>query len=383
MTFDERSRSAELRRRFAVSANPSLSGAVDVVQVADPGLTGRSLMQAAVSLRGSVVGLGRLEPIARDPSVTDICVNGPGEVWMDTGDGMTRSGLAFDSADELRALACRLAAAGGQRLDDAMPYADVRLADGVRVHAILPPLVPAGVHLSLRFPARRRLSLDDLVRLRAVPLEGAEVLLRLITSAKSFLVTGGTGTGKTTVLGCLLSQVPTAERIVTVEDLAELQIGHPHVVRLEARRPNAEGRGEVSVGELVRQSLRMRPDRLVVGEARGAEITDLLAALNTGHVGGCGTLHADRPESVLARIEALASLGGWSAETARRQLIAAVEMVVHLRRRSDGHRYVDSVARLTGHGDEVGVEAVWRSPPEAADSRTPALFDPRVVTEFP
>lgn len=297
----------------------------------------------------------RLQRLLREPGVTDICVNGPGPLWVDRGTGLVRDDLRVDADDVLRALAVRWAMAAGQRLDDAMPYADVRLEGGARLHAVLPPLSPSGVHLSLRVPGRRTLSVEDLVACGSLPEEGAAVLVRLVTGGAPFLVTGGTGTGKTTVLSALLSHVPAWQRLVLVEELAELRPQHPHVVRLQTRAANGEGAGGVGLDVLIRQSLRMRPDRLVVGEARGREVVDMLAAFNTGHVGGCGTLHADRPEAVVARVEALAAMAGLPAAAAHSQLAAGVRAVVHLHRRPDGERMVQGLSVLEVHGSRVVV----------------------------
>ena len=297
------------------------------------------------------VDTGPLAPFLQDPSVTDVLVNGPGPVWVDRGDGVRRTSVVIGEERALRRLAQRLVAACGRRLDDAMPHADARLPDGTRLHAVLPPVSPQGTCLSLRIPPRRTFALVDLVAVGSVPPAGAELLQRLVLARLPFLVTGGTGTGKTTILSTLLSLVPEGERIVLVEDAAELRPDHPHVVRLEARTANAEGAGSVDLAVLVRQALRMRPDRLVVGEVRGEEVRELLSALNTGHEGGCGTVHANRAEHLPARIEALASVAGLPRAAAHSQLAAAVDAVVHLARSRDGRRRVVSVAMIRPDAD--------------------------------
>jgi pilus assembly protein CpaF len=293
------------------------------------------------------IDAGPLAAFLQDPEVTDVLVNGPGPVWVDRGCGVRRTSVVIGEERSLRRLAQRLVAACGRRLDDAMPHADARLPDGTRLHAVLPPVSPQGTCLSLRVPPRRTFELADLVAAGSLPPAGADLLQRLVLARLPFLVTGGTGTGKTTILSTLLSVVPTEERIVLVEDAAELRPAHPHVVRLEARTPNAEGAGGVDLTTLVRQALRMRPDRLVVGEVRGAEVRELLGALNTGHEGGCGTVHANRAEHLPARIEALASAAGLPREAAHSQLAAAVDVVVHLARERTGRRRVAAVALLT------------------------------------
>ena len=298
-------------------------------------------------------GAGPLEPLLRLPDVTDVLVNGPGPVWLDRGAGLEPTAVVIEDEMSLQRLARRLVATAGRRLDDAMPFADARLPDGTRVHAVLPPVAPQGTCLSLRLPPRRTFTLPDLVRAGSVPPQGAELLEALVDARVAFVVTGGTGTGKTTVLSTLLSLVPPAERLVLVEDAAELRPSHPHVVRLEARTANAEGAGAVDLALLVRQALRMRPDRLVVGEVRGAEVREMLVALNTGHEGGCGTLHANRAEHVPARFEALCAMAAMPAEAAHSQLAAGVEAVVHLVRERSGARRVAGVALLHAQSGRV------------------------------
>ena len=305
-----------------------------------------TLLEVAGTLRSEIGGAGVLEPLLHDPAVTDVLVNGAGQVWVDRGHGPQAAGVTIPDEAAARRLAVRLVAAGGRRLDDAAPYADARLPDGTRVHAVLPPVSPQGTCICLRVPPRRAFTLADLVAASSLPPAGAELLQRLVTGRVAFLVTGGTGSGKTTVLSTLLSQAAPAERLVLVEDAAELRPDHPHVVRLEARAANAEGVGAVTLDVLVRQALRMRPDRLVVGEVRGDEVLDLLAALNTGHEGGSGTVHANRGEHLPARIESLCAGAGVPRAAAHSLLLAAVDAVVHLVRTGDGVRRVAGVAVL-------------------------------------
>ncbi len=296
------------------------------------------------ALRRDVVGAGPLEPLLRLPGVTDVLVNGPDSVHLDRGAGLEPAGVGFPDDEAVRRLAQRLAASAGRRLDDATPYVDVRLRDGTRCHAVLAPVARPGTTLSLRIPSRRALTLTDLVAAGTVTPEGAALLSSVVAARLAFLVTGGTGVGKTTLLASLLSLVEPADRLVLVEDASELRPDHPHVVGLEARPPNLEGAGEVTVRTLVRQALRMRPDRLVVGEVRDGAVTDLLAALNTGHDGGCGTLHANSAADVPARVEALAMAVGWGREATHSQLASALDAVVHLGRAADGRRIVRELA---------------------------------------
>ncbi|HET7066280.1 MAG TPA: TadA family conjugal transfer-associated ATPase [Nocardioides sp.] len=296
------------------------------------------------ALRRDVVGAGPLEPLLRRPEVTDVLVNGPDQVYVDAGHGLERVDVGFPDDQAVRRLAQRLAASGGRRLDDATPHVDVRLRDGTRFHAVLAPLARPGTVLSLRVPHQRVLSLDDLLAAGTVTEHGARLLRTVVSCRLAFLITGGTGSGKTTLLNTLLSLVPPTQRLVLVEDASELRPDHPHVVGLEARPPNIEGAGEVALRTLVRQALRMRPDRLVVGEVRGAEVVELLAALNTGHEGGCGTLHANSARDVPARVEALALAAGLGREAAHSQFLAGVDAVVHLGRDVDGQRVLREVA---------------------------------------
>ncbi len=312
------------------------------------------------ALEREVVGAGPLEPLLRTPGVTDVLVNGPEEVLLDRGEGLEPADVRFPDEDAVRRLAQRLAARGGRRLDDAVPHVDVRLPDGTRFHAVLAPVAKPGTLLSLRVPGSRVFGLGDLVGAGTLTGEGARLLRRLVEARVAFLVSGGTGCGKTTLLNTLLSLADPRERLVLVEDAAELRPEHPHVVGLEARPANIEGVGTIGLEVLVRQALRMRPDRLVVGEVRGAEVVDLMAALNTGHEGGCGTLHANSAVDVAARIEALALAAGLPREAAHSQLASAVGVVVHLDRSRGGTRRLRQVAVPVRGGDGLVrmVEAV-------------------------
>jgi pilus assembly protein CpaF len=309
-------------------------------------------------LREEVQGAGPLEPLLRRAGVTDVLVNGPDEVYVDQGSGLERTEVRFADDAAVRRLAQRLAALGGRRLDDATPYVDLRLPDGTRFHAVLSPLARPGTTISLRVPRRRVFDLDELVAAGSLDATGAELLHRVVETRLAFLVSGGTGSGKTTMLAALLSLVDPADRMVIVEDASELRPDHPHVVGLECRPANVEGAGAVPMQVLVRQALRMRPDRLVVGEVRGAEITDLLAAMNTGHEGGCGTIHANSAADVPARVEALALAAGLPQAAVHSQLASAVDVVVHLGRDREGRRRVQEIGCLVRRdGAPVMVES--------------------------
>jgi pilus assembly protein CpaF len=302
-----------------------------------------ALSELSSQLSAEIEGAGALEPLLGLPGVTDVLVNAPDQVWIDCGSGLQRSAIRFADDAAIRRLAVRLAAQAGRRLDDAAPFVDAALPDGTRLHAVLPPLV---VHptVSLRVLARRRLSLTELAGLGAMPDEVAGLLRAAVSARLTMLISGGTGSGKTTLLAALLGTVDDGDRIITIEDAAELSVDHPHVVALLARAANVERAGAVGLRELVRQALRMRADRVVVGEFRGAEIVELLAALNTGHAGGAATVHANSVHDVPARLIALAALGGMSPAVLSAQAASALDLLVHVCRDRSGMRRVDQIA---------------------------------------
>ncbi|WP_338886951.1 TadA family conjugal transfer-associated ATPase [Rhodococcus sovatensis] len=331
-------------------------------------LSDSDLLGALRVLQTELTGAGPLEPLLSDPSVADVLVTAPDEVWVDRGVGLERTGIRFADESSVRRLCQRLALSAGRRLDDAQPWVDGQLPGvgdgtfGVRLHAVLAPVSRGGTCLSLRVLRPTTQGLDALARRGAIEPEALDLLRRIIDARLAFLVVGGTGAGKTTLLAALLGEVRPTERIVCVEDAAELAPSHPHVVRMVARAPNVEGVGEVTVRQLVRQALRMRPDRLVVGEVRGAEVVDLLTALNTGHDGGAGTIHANSPAEVPARLEALAALGGMSREALHSQLGAAVQVVLHVHRGTDGQRRLREIAVVVpDESGRVRVAPAWTS----------------------
>lgn len=315
------------------------------------------LLDLVATLRADLAGAGPLEQHLADPAVTDILVNGPSEVWIDRGDGLQRSGVRFRDENSVRLLAQRLATAAGRRLDEAAPYVDARLADGTRVHAVIPPIAASGTLISLRVPRRRAFTVDDLIRAGTVTPDLAACLTAMIQARLAFLISGGTGTGKTTILSTLLGLVDLNHRVLLVEDSAELRPEHPHVIRLESRPANLEGAGSVSLRDLVRQALRMRPDRVVVGEVRGAEVVDLLSALNTGHEGGCGTVHANSAADVPARLEALGLTAGLPRAAVHALVGAGLDAVIHLRRGPDRVRQLDAIHVLVAERNLVRTEA--------------------------
>ena len=350
-----------VRARLAVQSGAPTGAGVAALVREEAGLLGDEEVLLAVSRAvDELAGAGPLEPLLRRPGITDVLVNAPDEVWVDSGSGLERSDLRFPDEESVRRLAVRLAAAAGRRLDDGMPWVDAGLPDGTRLHAVLPPVAEGCTRVSLRVLRRCALSFEDLVAVGAVPPRGELLLRGLVRARAAFLVTGGTGSGKTTLLSALLGLVPPDERVVVCEDAAELTPRHPHVVRLLGRPANVEGAGEVTLRDLVRQALRMRPDRVVVGEVRGAEVVDLLAALNTGHEGGAGTLHANRPSDVPARLEALGVAAGLDRAAVHAQAAAGVHAVVHVRRTPHGRR-VDEIGVLRRAEDLVVVEPAWRA----------------------
>lgn len=343
-----------VRQRLAGSTAPDLAVVVrDEQSNASVIADDATLAVIERDVAAEVSGAGPLEPLLGLPGVSDVLVNGPREVWLDRGRGLERAAVTFPDDAAVRRLAQRLAGLAGRRLDDAAPFVDAALPDGTRLHAVLPPITPCTT-VSLRVLARRRFELRDLVDAQLA------TLLRAIVAARlTLVISGGTGTGKTTLLGAMLGCVPAVERIVLIEDAAELVTTHPHLVRLVTRTANVEGSGAVGLRDLVRQALRMRPDRLVVGEFRGAEIVELLVALNTGHEGGAATLHANAAADVPARLYALGGLGGLSPSAVTSQVASALDVVVHLRRARSGLRSVAEIALLERRGDGLAVVPVW------------------------
>lgn len=316
-------------------------------------------------LETELTGAGILEPLLRAADTTDVLVTGPHDVWVDDGKGLRRSEIRFSDEAAVRRLAQRLAAAAGRRLDDAQPWVDAQLVGAisgrftVRLHAVLPPIAAGGTCLSLRVLRPATQDLAALTAAGAIDPEAGRLLNDVIAARLAFLVSGGTGAGKTTLLAAALGAVARHERILCVEDAPELAPQHPHLVRLVARSANIEGAGEITLRQLVRQTLRMRPDRIVVGEVRGAEVVDLLAALNTGHDGGAGTVHANSPAEVPARLEALASLGGLDRGALHSQLAAAVQVLIHVDRGPRGRRLAQIALLRRIESGRVGALPVW------------------------
>ncbi|WP_020664198.1 TadA family conjugal transfer-associated ATPase [Amycolatopsis benzoatilytica] len=364
-----------VRHRLAGdSRNADAIAVAEAVRAEAGGALSHDAVLAAVrQARDEFLGAGPLAPLLDDDTTTDVLVTAPDEVWTDGPAGLIRTSIRFADEAAVRRLAQRLALAAGRRLDDAQPYVDgwLPVRQGrVRVHAVLPPIAANGTCLSLRVLRPAAYDLAALQDAGTFDQASAAVLRTIIKHRLSFLVTGGTGAGKTTLLSALLGAVAPTERIICVEDAGELRPTHPQFVSLVARPANVEGAGSVELPELVRQALRMRPDRLVVGEVRGAEVCSLLTALNTGHDGGACTLHANSPAEAPARLEALAALGGLPRDALHSQLAAAVRVILHLRRTDTGRRLAE-IAILQRYHGEVRTQTVWR---DGGWTRHRALF---------
>jgi pilus assembly protein CpaF len=321
-----------------------------------------------------VMGLGPIEAFMLDPTVSEVMANGITAIYIERHGRLERADTRFATEDHLRRVIDRIVSSVGRRIDEASPYVDARLADGSRVNAIIPPLAVDGSVLTIRKFANDRITMEQLVEMDSISREVADLLESAVGDALSVMVSGGTGTGKTTLLNVLSSAIPDTERIVTIEDAVELQLRQSHVVRLEARPANIEGRGEVTIRDLVRNALRMRPDRIVVGEVRGAEALDMLQAMNTGHDGSLVTVHANSPRDALARLETMVMMAGYDLplRAIREQIASGVDVVVQLGRFRDGSRRVTQVSEIVGmEGEVISTLDLFRMAPAgvAADGR--------------
>lgn len=333
-------------------------------------LTERERLVLENELVWEVSGLGPLEPLLADPTVSDVLVNGPSEVWVDRHGRLELTDVRFDDAAHVIRLLGRIVNAHGRHLDEASPSVDIRLADGSRVHAVLPPLCMGGPVVAIRRARSHPLRMEDLCAYGTISPQLGEFLTACVASGLNIVVSGGAATGKTTLMNVLSGFIPKHERVVTVEETAELQFAHPHVVSLEGRLANIEGRGEVSLRDLVRNALRLRADRLIVGEVRGAEVFDMLQAMNTGHNGSMTTVHANSPEDALRRLENLVLMAGMDLPSrATRELLGAViDVVVQIARFRDGSRHVTSVCEVAHVGDAVKAREIFRYDAETTGS---------------
>jgi pilus assembly protein CpaF len=313
-------------------------------------------------IQNEVRGLGPLEPLLADPTISDILVNTYRQVYVERGGRLEITDAHFANEAHLRKIIDRIVSRVGRRVDESSPMVDARLPDGARINAIIPPLAIDGSMLSIRRFSVKPLKLDDLIGFKSLTPEMGEIIGGLIKGKCSVLISGGTGSGKTTLLNILSSFIPHSERIVTIEDAAELQLQQPHVVRLETRPPNVEGKGEVSQRALVRNSLRMRPDRVIIGEVRDAEALDMLQAMNTGHEGSMATVHANSPRDALSRIENMVNMAGLNLpiKAMRQQISSAIWVVIQVLRLADGRRKLTSIQEITGmEGDIITMQEIY------------------------
>lgn len=314
-------------------------------------------------IEDEVMGLGPLEPLLKDSTISDILVNGPNQVYIERRGKLTLTDVRFNDSQHLMGIIDRIVSAVGRRIDESSPMVDARLADGSRVNAIIPPLALDGPSVSIRRFAVELLSMEDLVTLGTLTEPVAKLLKAIVLARVNVLVSGGTGSGKTTMLNILSGFIPEDERIITIEDSAELQLQQPHTVRLETRPANVEGKGEISARDLVRNSLRMRPERIIIGEVRGAESLDMLQAMNTGHDGSITTVHANSPRDALGRVENMVSMTGFSfpIKTLRAQIASAINVVIQVSRFEDGKRRLTSVQEINGmEGDIITMSEIFR-----------------------
>jgi len=326
-------------------------------------LNARETRNLVEELVDETLGIGPLAPLMSDPAITDILVNGPEHVYVERFGRLERTEIRFRDADHVVRVIERIATRVGRRIDAAQPMVDLRLPDGSRVNATIPPASPDGPTLSIRRFGRHRIRREELLRRESVSKEILDFLAATVKGRRNLLISGGTGAGKSTLLGALAEVIPARERIVTIEDTLELLLDQDHWVRLETRPPNVEGRGIITARDLVINSLRMRPDRIIVGEVRGGEALDMLQAMNTGHDGGLCTVHANSPRDALARLETMVLMAGFDlpSRAIREQMVSALDLVVHVRRYEDGVRRIESVAEVVGlEGDTPLLQDLFR-----------------------
>jgi pilus assembly protein CpaF len=329
-----------LRDRVVTSIRDRLAGEV--------GLSGDDRVRLEHEIQADILGYGPIEPLLVDDTVSEIMINGPYDVWLERDGLLSKTPYAFNDESHLRRIINKMVGQIGRRIDESSPMVDARLPDGSRVNAIIPPLSLSGPLVTVRKFHHKRFYLDDLVAIGALSTQAADFLTRCIRAELNILISGGTGTGKTTLLNALSEAIPDDQRIVTIEDAAELSLKQQHVLRLEGRPKNIEGEGEITIRDLVRNALRMRPDRIIVGEVRGAEALDMLQAMNTGHDGSLSTVHCNSPRDALARVETMVLMAGYELplKAIRQQVASALELIVHLERMDDGSRRVTTITEV-------------------------------------
>jgi pilus assembly protein CpaF len=337
----------------------------------EPGLSREDREQLVVELVDDVLGYGPLERLLGDDSITEIMVNGPFDVWIERSGMLHRSSVRFQDESQLRRIINKMVAEVGRRIDESQPMVDARLNDGSRINAVIPPLSLTGPLLTIRRFGKERLGLDDMIKNGTLTPETAVLLSRAVEARLNMLIAGGTGAGKTTMLNATSAAIPDSDRIITIEDAAELRLSQRHVLRLECRPQNIEGGGEVTIRDLVRNSLRMRPDRIVVGEVRGPEALDMLQALNTGHDGSLSTLHANSPRDALARLETMVLMAGYDLplRAIRQQIASALDVIIHIERMHDGTRKVTSITEVQRmESDVITLQELFRFQVDAGPS---------------
>jgi pilus assembly protein CpaF len=321
----------------------------------ESGISRDDRMRLVEDIADDILGHGPLERLLADDTVSEIMVNGPFDVWVERAGRLAQTSVRFNDESHLRRIINKMVAQVGRRIDESSPMVDARLPDGSRVNAIIPPLSLSGPLVTIRKFSKTRLALQDMVPLGTISTQTLEFLERAVLARLNILISGGTGSGKTTLLNALSSAIPDNERIVTIEDAAELRLNQRHVLRLESRPKNIEGEGEIPIRELVRNSLRMRPDRIVVGEVRGPETLDMLQAMNTGHDGSLSTVHANTPRDALSRLETMVLMAGFDLpiRAIRQQVASALDLIVHIERVEDGSRHVTAVTEVQGMESDV------------------------------
>jgi pilus assembly protein CpaF len=323
-------------------------------------------------IEDEVMGLGPLEPLLADPSVSDILVNGPNNIYVERSGKLQRTAVRFNDDAHLLNIIDRIVSKVGRRIDESTPMVDARLKDGSRVNAIIPPLAIDGPVLSIRRFRKDALNIDDLVRYGSLNPALVGLLRAIVMARLNVMISGGTGSGKTTLLNAMSAFIPERERIVTIEDSAELQLQQPHVVRLETRQVNVEGRGQITQRDLVRNSLRMRPDRIVVGEVRGGEALDMLQAMNTGHDGSLTTIHANSSRDALSRVETMVAMTGitFPISVLRNQIASAIDVIIHMERQEDGCRRIISVQEINGmEADTIVMSEIFKFSRSGVDEK--------------
>jgi len=336
-------------------------------------------------LLNDILGFGPLEPFLQQPEVTEIMVNGPKEIFIEQNGRLFKTAAAFDDEEHLLNIIDKILAPLGRRVDEVCPLANARLPDGSRINVVLPPIALNGPVLTVRKFSRQIFALEELVKRQALPAFLADFLKECIKTRLNILVSGGTGTGKTTLLNALANEISPSERIITVEDAAELKFNHPHVVSLESRPANIEGKGQISIRDLVVNALRMRPDRLIVGEVRAGEALDMLQAMNTGHDGSLSTAHANSPLEAIARLETMVLMSGLELpqKAIRQQIFGGLHLIVHLSRRQTGQRFVQTVVFLTGLTNDgaIKLKTVYEHPQQSIKVKLAQLLEARKKRE--